>query len=83
MAKADQLDSLEQEMEETRERLADTIDQLVYRVSPKTVVRREMATVRAFFVDPHGNPRTDNILKLVGGVLGAAAVVLIMRRVTR
>ena len=35
------LDSLESEIEATRERLADTIDQLVYRASPKTIARRE------------------------------------------
>ena len=34
--------SIESEIEETRERLAGTIDQLAYRASPKTIVRREV-----------------------------------------
>ena len=38
-------------METTRERLADTIDQLVYRASPKTIARREVASVKGYFVD--------------------------------
>lgn len=76
-------DSIEHEIEETRDRLASTIDQLVYRTSPKTIVRREIASVKATFVDPEGNPRTENILKVVGGVAGFVAVLVVIRRVTR
>lgn len=75
--------SLEREIEETRQRLAGTIDQLVYRANPKTVVGREVASVKAFFVDAKtGQPRTDNILKVVGGVVGAIAFVVVVRKVT-
>ncbi len=76
-------DSIEREMEETRERLASTIDQLVYRTSPKTIIKREVATVRGYFVDPQGNPRTENILKVAGGVAGFITVIVVIRRVTR
>jgi len=69
-------------MEETRDRLASTIDELVYRSSPKTIVKREVATVRGFFVDPDGNPRTENILKVAAGVAGFVTVVVVIRRVT-
>ena len=76
--------SLEREIEETRERLATTIDQLMHRASPKTIVSREVADVKAFFVDPvTGEPRTDNILKVVGGVVGTIAVFALLRRITR
>ena len=75
--------SIEDEMDATRERLASTIDQLVHRASPKTIVRREVASVRAWFVDAQGQPRTDNILKVAGGVVGFVAFVVVMRRVTR
>lgn len=76
--------SLEREIEETRERLASTIDQLMHRASPKTIVSREVADVRAFFVDPvTGEPRTENILKVVGGVVGTIAVFALLRRITR
>ena len=76
-------DSIEREMDQTRQRLASTIDQLIYRTSPKTIVRREIATVKGYFVDADGNPRTENILKVAGGVAGFVTVVVVIRRVTR
>jgi hypothetical protein len=75
-------DSIENEIEATRERLASTIDQLVYRASPKTIARREVATVKAVFVDRQGNPRTDNILKAAGAVAGFVVLVVVLRKVT-
>lgn len=85
MGKADNpgLDSLESDIEATRERLADTIDQLVYRASPKTVARREVASVRAVYVAPDGSPRTDNILKTAGAVVGLVAMMVVLRKLTR
>jgi len=80
---AESTDSIEREMEETRDRLAFTIDQLVNRTSPKNVVRREVESVKAVFVDAQGNPRTENILKVAGGVVGFVAVLVLIRRVTR
>ena len=38
-----ELSALEREIEETRQRLAHTIDQLTYRANPKTIVGREVA----------------------------------------
>jgi hypothetical protein len=76
-------DALEREIEQTRERLAETIDQLVYRTSPKTIVRREVNAVKATFVDAQGNPRTENILKAAGGVAGFVVLLVVIRRVTR
>jgi len=73
--------SLENEIEQTRERLGATIDQLVYRASPKTIVRREIASVKAYFVDPSGAPRQDNILKVAGGAVGAVALFVIVRKI--
>jgi sulfur carrier protein ThiS len=73
---------LEREIEETRQRLADTIDQLTFRAHPRTVVSREAAAVKAAFVDPaSGAPRTDNILKVVGGVVGVVALFVVIRKV--
>jgi hypothetical protein len=74
--------SLELEMEATRERLAGTIDQLVHRASPKTIVRREITSIKGYFVDlESGQPRTDNILKVAGGVLGIVVLFAVVRRV--
>ena len=75
---------LEREIEETRERLAGTIDQLLHRSSPKTIASRQVADVKAFYVDAAtGQPRTDNILKTVGAVVGTVVVFLALRRATR
>ena len=75
---------IEREIEETRERLAGTIDQLLYRSSPKTIVSREIAQVKAHYVDAQtGQPRTDNILKAAGAVVGVIAVFVIIRKIVR
>ena len=74
--------ALEAQMEQTRERLAGTIDQLVYRASPKTIARREITSVKGYFVDLRTRqPRTTNILKVVGGVVGAAVLLAVVRKV--
>jgi hypothetical protein len=75
--------SIEDDMEATRQRLAGTIDQLVHRASPKTIARREVAGLRAHFVDAQGNPRTDNILKAAGAVVGFVVFIVVIRKVTR
>jgi hypothetical protein len=80
---SDQVSSLESEIEQTRQHLAATIDQLVYRASPKTIVRREIAHVRGYFVAPDGQPRTENIAKFAGGVIGAVAIFVLVRKVVR
>ena len=74
--------TLEAQMEATRERLAGTIDQLVYRTSPKTIVRREITTIKGYFVDLEtGQPRTTNILKVAGGLLGMVVLFTVVRKV--
>lgn len=75
---------IEREIEETREHMAATIDQLLYRSHPKTIMSREIADVKAFYVDAEtGEPHTDNILKTVGGVVGVVAVFALIRKIVR
>ena len=79
---SNELSSLESEIEETRERLAGTIDQLLYRAHPKTIVSREITAVKGHYVDLQtGEPRTDNILKTVGAVVGVIALFVVVRKV--
>jgi len=76
--------ALEREIEETRDRLAGTIDQLIYRSSPRTIVSREVAGLKGYFVDPAtGQPRTENILKVAAGVVGTVVVFALIRKVSR
>ena len=75
--------SLEREIEETRQRLAGTIDQLAHRAHPKTIVGREIWTIKAHYVDVRtGQPRTDNILKTVGAVAGVVVAFVLVRKIT-
>jgi hypothetical protein len=79
-----QLSALEREIEQTRENLATTIDQLIYRVHPKTIVGREVSSIKAHFVDTQtGQPRTDNILKTLGVVVGVVGFFVVVRKVVR
>jgi hypothetical protein len=80
---SDQVSSLETEIEQRREHLGATIDQLVYRASPKTIARREISSIKGFFVDASGSPRQDNILKVAGGVAGVVALFVIVRKIVR
>jgi hypothetical protein len=77
------MSALEREIADTREHLATTIDQLLYRASPKTIAGREVATVKAHYVDVQtGQPRTDNILKTVAIVVGVVGFFVVVRKVT-
>jgi hypothetical protein len=79
-----ELSGLETDIEQTRDRLANTIDELIYRTSPKTILNRQVASAKAHFVDPQtGAPRTGNILKVVGGVVAVVAVVGVIRAIVR
>ena len=75
------LNSIESDIEVTRARLASTIDQLVYRASPKTIAKREVNQVKGYFVDAQGSPRTDNIVKVVGGVVAVVVVFGLIRKI--
>ena len=78
------MSALERDIEATRQRLAGTIDQLAYRAHPKTIVGREVTTVKSHFVDLEtGAPRTDSILKVAGGVVGAIVLLVVIRKVAR
>lgn len=78
------MSALEREIEETRQRLASTIDQLTYRAHPKTIVGRQVTAVKSHFVElDTGAPRTDNILKAAGAVVGMVVLYVVVRRVAR
>ena len=80
---SNELASLESEIEETRERLAGTIDQLLYRANPKVIVSREITVLKGHYVDAHtGEPRTDNILKTVGAFVGVVVLFVVVRKVS-
>jgi len=78
---SNEIPDLERDIEATRQQLASTIDELLYRTHPKTIAGREMAQVKGYYVDAaSGEPRTDNILKTVGVVVGTVVLVLVVRK---
>ncbi len=68
------------EIAETRNRLAGTIDQLVYRVKPQTIVQRQIAATKAAFVNADGSLRTDRIVKVSGIAVGVVTVIVAIRK---
>jgi hypothetical protein len=73
-------DDLVDDIEQVRERLASTIDQLVYRVKPATIASRGVASVKAKFVNPDGSPRFETILPVAGGVVAFVGLVVVIRK---
>ncbi len=74
-------DEISTEIAQTRNRLAGTIDQLVYRTKPKTIVQRQLATTKASFFDADGTPRQDRIAMVGGVVLGVVATIVVIRKI--
>jgi len=84
MTKGDSQNDLEHDIEQTRQRLAGTIDQLLYRSSPKTITQRQVAAVKGRYVDPvTGEPNVPNILKTAGVVLGVVGLMVALRQLSK
>jgi uncharacterized protein DUF3618 len=69
------------EIAQTRDRLAATIDQLVYRVKPKTIASRQLAALKGRFVHEDGSVDTAMVGKVAGGVVGFVVLVVVIRKV--
>ena len=76
-------DKLVDEIEETRLRLANTVDELVERAHPKSIARRSAHNFKARFVDEQGSPRFETIVPVVAGTAAVIAAIVIIRRLTR
>jgi hypothetical protein len=76
-------DELVGEIDEIRERLAETVDALIDRSSPKNIARRRFDDLKAKFVDETGSPRLETILPVVGGVVAVVAGIIVVRRLLR
>ncbi len=82
MAKADS-DELVNEIEEIRDRLADTVDALIDRAHPSTIARRSLASVKGRFVEPDGSPKFSAIVPVVGGIAATVTAIVVLRRLLR
>ncbi len=75
---------IEADLAATRNRMARTVDELAYRVSPQTLKTKALASLRekandAAF-DAEGNVRLDRLAMVLGGVAGTAIVLGLLRR---
>jgi hypothetical protein len=76
-------DELVDDIEQIRERLADTVDALIERTNPKHIVRRSLSNLRGRFIEPDGSPRMSTIGPLVGGTVAVIGVIVVIRRLVR
>ncbi len=82
MSKADS-DELVDEIEQIRDRLADTVDALIDRAHPRTIARRSLASAKARFIQPDGSPRVEVIAPVAGVVAAVVTVIVVLRRLLR
>ncbi|HYO86267.1 MAG TPA: DUF3618 domain-containing protein [Dermatophilaceae bacterium] len=75
---------IEADIESTRDQLASTIDQLVYRTKPATIIQRQKAQARAALHDatyhPDGSLRTERVAAVSAAVLFLVVVGIYRRR---
>jgi len=76
-------DDMVDEIDEIRERLADTVDALIDRTNPRNVARRSLYNLRSRFIDETGSPRLETIVPLVGGAVAVVAGIIVIRRLVR
>ena len=77
------IDDIESEMDATRARLAETLDELKYATAPKNIVNRQVHKVKAFYVDDYGAVRIDHVAATVGVVVTVVVVRKVWKRITR
>ncbi len=78
--------ALEAEISARRDRLAQTIDELAHRVSPKTILSRQTEAAKARFADVATTPEGDLRVERLAAVVAVVAVVggwLVYRRLRR
>ena len=74
---------IEADIERTRARLADTLDELAERLSPRAVLRQANSSARGVFVAPDGSLRKDRAALAVGALVSAVGGALALRRSRR
>jgi hypothetical protein len=74
---------IEADIEQTRERLAGTLDELSERLSPRAVLRRANSAARGVFAAPDGSLRKDRAALAAGALLSAVGGAVALRRSRR
>jgi hypothetical protein len=74
------MDEIEAELDATRQRLAERIDELEEYVAPKNIAQRQLDKLTGVFVDEYGGIRPDRVLVAAGVVVAVVGVGLLLRR---
>ena len=77
------ISDIESEMDATRARLAETLDELKYATAPKNIINRQVSRVKSFYVDDYGAVRVDHVAATVGVVVTVVVVRKVWKRITR
>ncbi len=74
---------IEKSIEQTRARLAATIDELAYRVKPANLAKRQVEQAKASFAsatqNEQGGVRYEVVVPVVAAVVGLVAIAIIRR----
>ncbi len=73
------LDEIETDLDATRERLAQGLDDLQEYVSPKNIAARQVDKVKGVFIDQYGGVKPERVAMAVGALV---AVVVIARLIS-
>src|SRR5262249_50073904 len=73
-------DEIERDIEVTRDRLAEAIDELSERRHPKAIAHRAADKAKLTVIDERGQPRTNRVAAIAGTVAAIAAIVIWRRR---
>lgn len=74
------VDEIRAELDQTRDRLAQRIDDLTDYVAPKNIADRQVSKVKRVFVDEYGGIKPDRVLIAAGVVVGFVVLMGLRRR---
>lgn len=72
---------IQSEMDATRARLTNTLNDLQEAVQPKNIVKRQTEKIRDYYVDEFGAVRPERVVKTAAIVVGTVIAVRITKRV--
>lgn len=78
-----QSDDLVREIDEIRDRLAGSVDELIAAVHPKSLWRRSLNSVKSRFVDETGAVRTNVVVPLAAGAVVVVVGAVVTRKILR
>ncbi|MBA4608315.1 MULTISPECIES: DUF3618 domain-containing protein [Aeromicrobium] len=76
-------DVIVDELEVLLTRLSGNIDELVDRVKPANVAKRQVQRIKEYFVDEQTGPRYEHIVPVVVGTVGTIAGFAVLRRLLK